>query len=299
MSRRVQDMHRAGLDFHYEQHVLALRQQAISVQEVTGQDARDLDGEELPPGRRRPPRSRAEPGSGQGTADRSLPHPVPQAGQLALNARVFPAQVLPRHLLRSEPGSPDSPRDESLAVSPLQQISDGLGRHVRRIPQALAALTRNGRIDGNGRFKRPVVVSRLGPPARRVGKNVGKVRQTDNRPTRLECRPGLAERVRIGHGPQQPGRTSLIGVLRRVNQQRSAVGRLLPAILYVFACVNHCPGPRLAYRQRLQRGEYHRHHRPVWPPGTVQRLAIVIARAPRFAPPSPGNPDATAAPSSG
>jgi hypothetical protein len=40
-----------GLDFHHEQHVHALEQHGIDVQEVAGQDAGCLSGQELPPSR--------------------------------------------------------------------------------------------------------------------------------------------------------------------------------------------------------------------------------------------------------
>jgi hypothetical protein len=59
--------------------------------------------QELPPGRRRPSRRGTEPGGGQDPADRPLPRPVPQADQLALDAPVSPARVLPRQLLHQCP----------------------------------------------------------------------------------------------------------------------------------------------------------------------------------------------------
>jgi hypothetical protein len=63
-----------------------------------------LPGQELPPGRRRPPRRGPEPGGGrQDPADRPLPHPVRQAEQFALDALVSPARVLPRQLLHQCP----------------------------------------------------------------------------------------------------------------------------------------------------------------------------------------------------
>ena len=42
---------RPGLDLHHEQHVQAPQQHGIDVQEVAGQDAGRLGGQELPPGR--------------------------------------------------------------------------------------------------------------------------------------------------------------------------------------------------------------------------------------------------------
>ena len=99
MGGDAQDVHGPGLDLHHEQDVQALEQHGVDVQEVARQDAGRLGGQELPPGRRRPPRRGAEPGGGQDPADRPLPHPVPQAEQLALDAPVAPARVLPRQLL--------------------------------------------------------------------------------------------------------------------------------------------------------------------------------------------------------
>jgi len=62
-----------------------------------------LAGQELPPGRRRPPRRGSEAGGGQDPADRPLPHPVPQADHLTLDAPVPPAWILPCQLLHQCP----------------------------------------------------------------------------------------------------------------------------------------------------------------------------------------------------
>jgi len=40
-----------GLDLHHEQDIPALEQHGIDVQEITGQDAGCMGGQELPPGR--------------------------------------------------------------------------------------------------------------------------------------------------------------------------------------------------------------------------------------------------------
>jgi hypothetical protein len=95
----AQDVHRTGLDLQHDQHVQALQQHRVHVQEITGKDAGRLGGQELPPSRRCPSRRRAEPGRGQDPADRPLPHPVPQANQLTLDPPVSPARILPRQLL--------------------------------------------------------------------------------------------------------------------------------------------------------------------------------------------------------
>jgi hypothetical protein len=52
----AEDVHGPGLELQREQHIQALQQHSIDVQEVTGQYAGCLSGQELPPGRRRPPR---------------------------------------------------------------------------------------------------------------------------------------------------------------------------------------------------------------------------------------------------
>jgi hypothetical protein len=48
MGGHAQDVHGPGLDVHHEQDIKALEQHGVDVQEVTGKDARCLNGEELP-----------------------------------------------------------------------------------------------------------------------------------------------------------------------------------------------------------------------------------------------------------
>lgn len=62
---------------------------------ITGNDAGGLGSQEQPPRQRHPPRRRPQPASGHNPPDRPLPHPVPKAGQLALDAPAPPARVLP------------------------------------------------------------------------------------------------------------------------------------------------------------------------------------------------------------
>jgi hypothetical protein len=81
-------VHRPGLDLYCEQHVQALEKHGVNVQEVTGEDAVCLGGQELPPGQRRPSRCWPEVGGGQDPADGSLSHSVAQAEQLALDTPV-------------------------------------------------------------------------------------------------------------------------------------------------------------------------------------------------------------------
>ncbi len=47
----AQDVHAAGLDLHHEEHVQALEEHGVGVQEVARQDSGRLAGEEPPPGR--------------------------------------------------------------------------------------------------------------------------------------------------------------------------------------------------------------------------------------------------------
>ena len=65
MGGDAQDVYGPGLDLHHEQDVQALEKRGVDVQEIAGQDAGRLTGQELPPGRRRPPRSRSEADGGQ------------------------------------------------------------------------------------------------------------------------------------------------------------------------------------------------------------------------------------------
>jgi hypothetical protein len=79
MGGDAQDVHRPGLDLYREQHVQALEQHGVDVQEVAGKDGVCLGGQELPPGQRRPLRCRAEAGGGQDPSDGPLSHLVAQA----------------------------------------------------------------------------------------------------------------------------------------------------------------------------------------------------------------------------
>ena len=47
----IQDVHPAGLDLYHEEHVQALEEHGVDVEEVTCQYSGCLGGEELPPGR--------------------------------------------------------------------------------------------------------------------------------------------------------------------------------------------------------------------------------------------------------
>jgi hypothetical protein len=58
----AQDVHGPGLDLHDEEDIHTPEQHGIDMQEVAGQNAGRLAGQELPPGRRRPPRRGPEAG---------------------------------------------------------------------------------------------------------------------------------------------------------------------------------------------------------------------------------------------
>jgi hypothetical protein len=83
MGSDAQDMDRPGLDLHHEQDVHTLQQDGIDMQEITCQDSGRL--------------------SGQDPADRPLTDSIAKAEQLALDAPVPPARVLPGQLLHQLP----------------------------------------------------------------------------------------------------------------------------------------------------------------------------------------------------
>ena len=71
MSGDTQDVHSPGLVLHHEQDRHAPQQDGTGMQEITRQNARRLDGQELTPGRRRPARG-LETCGGQDPTDRPL-----------------------------------------------------------------------------------------------------------------------------------------------------------------------------------------------------------------------------------
>src|SRR5258708_14199993 len=78
MGGNAQDVHGPGLDLHDEEDIHTPEQHGIDMQEVAGQDAGRLAGEELPTGRRRPPRRGSEASGGQDPADRPSPTRCPR-----------------------------------------------------------------------------------------------------------------------------------------------------------------------------------------------------------------------------
>jgi hypothetical protein len=62
MGGNAQDVHGPGPDLHDEEDIHPPEQHGTGMQEVTGQNSGRLAGQELPPGRRRPPRRGPEAG---------------------------------------------------------------------------------------------------------------------------------------------------------------------------------------------------------------------------------------------
>jgi hypothetical protein len=91
----AQDVHAAGLELHHEEHVQALEEHGVNVQEVARQDPGCLGGQELRPGRRSAPGCWCEPGCGQDPPDGSCADAVPEAEEFTLDAPVSPPRVLP------------------------------------------------------------------------------------------------------------------------------------------------------------------------------------------------------------
>jgi hypothetical protein len=101
----AEDVDAARFDLHDEEHVQAPEEHGVDVQEVAGQDAGCLGGQELPPGRGGPARRRAQPGRSQDPADRAFTDLVPESGKFALNAPVTPSRILPAPAVRPDRGS--------------------------------------------------------------------------------------------------------------------------------------------------------------------------------------------------
>ena len=92
--RHTQDVDPTGADLHHEEHIQPAQQHGVHVQEVTRQQTTCLGGEELPPGRVRPPRRRAKLRGGKDPADRALPHAIAECKHFALDPAVPPGGIL-------------------------------------------------------------------------------------------------------------------------------------------------------------------------------------------------------------
>ena len=156
-----------GAELYEEQDVERLQEHRLDREEVAGDDALGLGGEELTPGRtvpaRRPPKTRAT----KDRPDRRRRDDDPQALKLALDPYAPPAGVLSRHaqdqgpglrvdgrapLRRPMPIGPFAPNE--LPVPPHQRGRDGdhalavrahlPGRRIRRRTEVDASLTHVG-----------------------------------------------------------------------------------------------------------------------------------------------------------
>src|SRR5258708_9437428 len=123
MGGNAQDVHGPGLDLHDEEDIHTPEQHGIDMQEVAGQDAGRLAGEELPTGRRRPPRRGSEASGGQDPADRPsptrCPRPISSPWMRLYPRRGFAAPAAPP-APAPRPGRAvaPTPPDRSISVAP-------------------------------------------------------------------------------------------------------------------------------------------------------------------------------------
>jgi hypothetical protein len=90
----------AALELDYEQHIELAETDRVHDEEVGGQDALGLGGDELFPGRSTA-RSWSEPVAAKDPADRARRDADPESAKLALDANTSPAAVLPASLTMS------------------------------------------------------------------------------------------------------------------------------------------------------------------------------------------------------
>jgi hypothetical protein len=79
------------------QHVQALKQHRVDVEQVAGQDPFGLRGQELPPGQASAARRRVDACPGEQQPYRARREPVAKPGQFTVDAPVAPGRVLCRH----------------------------------------------------------------------------------------------------------------------------------------------------------------------------------------------------------
>jgi hypothetical protein len=89
-----EDVHHSALELDHEQHIELGELDRVHDEEVGGQDALGLGGEELFPGRSTA-RSWSETVAAKDPADRACRDADPEPAKLALNADTTPAVVLP------------------------------------------------------------------------------------------------------------------------------------------------------------------------------------------------------------
>jgi hypothetical protein len=90
------EAHPAGAVLDEHQHVQSLQQYGVHVQEVHREDPGRLSVQELPPGRARPARRRADTRSSQDFIDGGRRDCEAELGQLAVDPAVAPQRILCR-----------------------------------------------------------------------------------------------------------------------------------------------------------------------------------------------------------
>jgi hypothetical protein len=144
MSADTEDVDYAALELNHEKHTELVETDRVHDEEVGGQDAARLGGEELPPGRSTA-RSGSETVASKYPADRARRDADPEPVKLALNANTSPTAVLPAETddeldelivewgtpRTSQQGSPTLPLATRELPMPAKQ---GLGRDERTTP---------------------------------------------------------------------------------------------------------------------------------------------------------------------
>jgi hypothetical protein len=139
----TEDVHHSALELNDEQHIELVETDGVRDEEVGGQDAARLGGEELLPGRSTA-RSWSEPVASKDPADRACRDADPEPAKLALNADTSPVAVLPtesddeldeliveRGTPRTSLGSPSLPLATRELPVPAEQ---SLGRDEKTTP---------------------------------------------------------------------------------------------------------------------------------------------------------------------
>jgi hypothetical protein len=143
MSANTEDVDYAALELNHEKHIELVETDRVHDEEVGGQDALGLGGEELLPGRSTA-RSWSEPVASKDPADRARRDADPEPAKLALNADTSPAAVLPAksddelddlitkwRTSRTSQGSPTFPLASRELPMPAEQ---SLGRDEKATP---------------------------------------------------------------------------------------------------------------------------------------------------------------------
>jgi hypothetical protein len=139
----TEDVDHSALELNHEKHIELVETDRVHDEEVGGQDALGLGGEELLPGRSTA-RNGSEPVAAKHPADRVRGDADPEPAKLALNADTSPAAVLPaesddelddliteRGTSRASQGSPTFPLASRELPMPAEQ---SLGRDEKATP---------------------------------------------------------------------------------------------------------------------------------------------------------------------